>query len=98
MNPEYDSRALGAAQFDSTRWTFIMFSVGDSEGTSYEETAKTLAFWGAALKTLIHRLRKRYSAILWEEIALTVSDPNETNGKLDALCDALIAAQRRLMP
>jgi len=50
------------------------------------------------LKTLIHRLRKRYSAILREAVARTVSHPAEVDGEIHALCDALVEAEGRLVP
>jgi len=66
---------------------------------SYEETAITLARIGvAALKTFIHRLSKRYSAILREQIAHIASDPAEVDREIHALRDALITAEGRLMP
>ena len=53
----------------------VFLRIGDSKGApSYEDTAITLGIGVPALKTLIHRLRKRYSAILREEVARTVSD------------------------
>jgi RNA polymerase sigma factor (sigma-70 family) len=75
----------------------IFLRIGDSRGSpSYEEVAKTLGIGVAAVKTLIHRLRKRCSAILREEVARTVSDPAEIDGEIHDLCDALIAAEGRL--
>ena len=50
------------------------------------------------VKTLIHRLRKRYFAVVREEVARTVSDPAEIEGEIRALCDALIAAEGRVKP
>jgi hypothetical protein len=46
----------------------------------------------SAAKTLIHRFRKRYSAIVRQEIARTVSDPKEVDEEIHALCEALIVA------
>jgi RNA polymerase sigma-70 factor (ECF subfamily) len=51
-----------------------------------------------SVKTLIHRLRKRFASILREEVARTVSDPVEVNDEIHALCEALIAAEGRLVP
>jgi RNA polymerase sigma-70 factor (ECF subfamily) len=66
--------------------------------TSYEETAEALGIGVGTVKTLIHRLRKRYFAVVREEVARTVSDPAEIEGEVRALCDALIAAEGRLKP
>ena len=77
----------------------IFLRIGDSSGCpSYEEVAKTLGIGVAAVKTLIHRLRKRCTAILREEVARTVSDPAEIDDEIHALCDALIVAEGRLSP
>ncbi|HET9376373.1 MAG TPA: sigma-70 family RNA polymerase sigma factor [Chthoniobacterales bacterium] len=65
---------------------------------SYEEVAKALGVGLGAVKTLIHRLRKRYSSILREEIARTVSDPSEIEDEVHALCEALVASGGRLAP
>jgi hypothetical protein len=50
------------------------------------------------VKTLIHRLRKRYFAVVREEVARTVSDPAEIEEEIRALCDALISAEGRVKP
>jgi DNA-directed RNA polymerase specialized sigma24 family protein len=65
---------------------------------SYEEAAKALGVGLGTVKTFIHRLRKRYLALVREEVACTVSDPAEIEGEIRALCDALIAAEGRLEP
>jgi RNA polymerase sigma-70 factor (ECF subfamily) len=70
--------------------------VGIGENTSeasYEEAAKALGIGVGTVKTFIHRLRKRYFAVVREEVARTVSDPAEIEGEVRALCDALIAAE-----
>ena len=52
----------------------------------------------SGVKRLIHRLRKRYTALLREEVGLTVSDPAEIDEEFHALCDALVASEGRLGP
>jgi RNA polymerase sigma-70 factor (ECF subfamily) len=64
----------------------------------YEQAADTLQVSVSSVKTLIHRLRKRFASILRKEVARTVSDPAEVDGEIHALCDALIAAEGRLVP
>jgi RNA polymerase sigma factor (sigma-70 family) len=66
--------------------------------TSYDEVANRLQITTGAIKTLIHRLRKRYTALLREEVGRTVSDPAEIDGEIHALCEALIASEGRLDP
>jgi len=63
---------------------------------SYEEVADQLQVSLAGVKTLIHRLRKRYSELLREEVARTVTDPQAIDEEIHALCEALIASEGRL--
>jgi RNA polymerase sigma-70 factor (ECF subfamily) len=65
---------------------------------SYEEVANRLQVSTGAVKTLIHRLRKRYTELLREEVGHTVSDPAEIDEEIHALCEALIASEGRLGP
>jgi RNA polymerase sigma factor (sigma-70 family) len=64
---------------------------------SYEQVADQLEVSVGAVKMLIHRLRKRYTALLRAEVARTVSDPGEIDQEIHALCDALIASEGRLV-
>jgi RNA polymerase sigma factor (sigma-70 family) len=69
----------------------------DSEDhPSYEEVANRLKMSTGAVKTAVHRLRKRYTALLREEVGRTVSDRTETDEEIHALCEALIASKGRL--
>jgi RNA polymerase sigma factor (sigma-70 family) len=74
---------------------FVGAETGQAPPT-YEEVAKTLGISLGAAKTWVHRLRKRYSALLREEVWRTVSNPNEIDDEIRALCDALVAAEGRL--
>ena len=76
----------------------VFVGVGEEEKTppAYEEVAKSLRLSVGAAKTLIHRFRKRYSAILREEIGRTVTDPADIEQEIHALCDALVAAEGRI--
>jgi RNA polymerase sigma-70 factor (ECF subfamily) len=65
---------------------------------SYDDMANRLQVTTTAIKTLIHRLRKRYTALLRQEVGRTVSDPAEIDGEIHALCEALIATEGRLDP
>jgi len=65
---------------------------------SYDEVANRLQVTTGGVKTLIHRLRKRYTALLREEVGRTVSDPTEIDEEIHALCEALIATEGRLDP
>jgi RNA polymerase sigma factor (sigma-70 family) len=63
---------------------------------SHEEVAGQLGVEASAVRTIIHRLRKRYATLLRVEVARTVSDPGEIDEELHALCDALVAAEGQL--
>jgi RNA polymerase sigma factor (sigma-70 family) len=65
---------------------------------SYDELANRLGLSIGGVKTLVHRLRKRYTALLREVVGRTVSDPSEIDGEIHALCDALVASEGRLGP
>jgi RNA polymerase sigma-70 factor (ECF subfamily) len=72
--------------------------VNSTDSPSYEEVANRLQVGTGAVKTLIHRLRKRYTALLRDEVGRTVSDPAEIDEEIHALCEALIASEGRLAP
>ena len=63
---------------------------------SYEQVADQLQVSIGAVKTLIHRLRNKYAALLRQEVARTVCDPVEVDEEIHALCNALIAAEGQL--
>jgi RNA polymerase sigma factor (sigma-70 family) len=95
VRQEYVSRGKESV-FDLLRG-FIGIMESEPEA-SYEEAAKELGVSVGTLKTLVHRLRRRYLAVVREEIARTVSNPAEIEGEIRALCDALIATEGRLKP
>lgn len=70
----------------------------DSEAPpQYERVADQLQISVGAVRTLVHRLRKRYTALLREQVARTVSDASEIDEEIHSLCDALIASEGRLL-
>jgi DNA-directed RNA polymerase specialized sigma24 family protein len=71
---------------------------GAAQMPSYEVASEKLKVTGAGVKTLIHRFRKRYSEILRETVAQTVTDPTEIDDEIHSLCQALIASEGRLRP
>jgi RNA polymerase sigma factor (sigma-70 family) len=66
-----------------------------SASQSYSQAAEKLGVSLGAVKTLIHRMRKRYSFLLREAISSTISDPSEIDEEVHALCEAIIAAEGR---
>jgi hypothetical protein len=70
-------------------WAMTILSVVfDALRREYESQAKVAVF-EAAVKVAVHRLRKRYKALLREQIAATVDDPSEVDDEIRALFDAL---------
>ncbi len=63
---------------------------------SYEGAAQALNIGLPALKTLIFRLRRRHAQLLREEIAHTVLNPEDIEGEVHALCEALVQAEGRV--
>jgi len=66
-----------------------VFLTGDGDGVTYKEVAAELDMSESAVKVAVHRLRKRFGALLREEVAATVVDPNETDRELRFLLAAL---------
>jgi RNA polymerase sigma factor (sigma-70 family) len=65
----------------------------DSEDTnSYRQIADELGLTAPGVKTLVFRLRKRFAAVLREEVAQTLANPAEVDSELHALCNALLAS------
>lgn len=64
----------------------------------YEQAAHALRVSVAAVKTLIHRLRKQYTALVRAEITRTVLDEADVDAEIHELCEALIAAEGWIMP
>jgi RNA polymerase sigma factor (sigma-70 family) len=93
LRQEYATR--GKESVFDTLSTFVGIMESESGG-SYEEAAKALNVGVGTVKTLIHRLRKRYLAVVREEVARTVSNPAEIEDEIRTLCDALIAAEGRV--
>lgn len=74
------------ALFDSLK----VFLVGSRGESSYAETAARLNKSEAALKMAVSRMRQRYGELLREEIARTVTTPEEAEEELRALFAAIV--------
>jgi len=78
------------------RRVFDVLSVcltAEREDVSYAKFSKALGLSEVALKSLVHRFRERYRALLREEVARTVEKPDEIEDELRYLCSALTAAK-----
>jgi RNA polymerase sigma factor (sigma-70 family) len=64
---------------------------------SYDQVADQLNVSVAAVKTLIHRLRKQYTELVREEISRTVSNASDLDAETHELCEALIASEGRIL-
>ncbi len=62
---------------------------GDKGGLSYADIATQLGTTEGAIKVAVHRLRQRYGELLREEIAQTVSGPEEIDEEIRALFAAV---------
>jgi RNA polymerase sigma-70 factor (ECF subfamily) len=58
------------------------FLTGAPPRGSYAEIAKELEMTEGAIKTSMHRLRKRYGILLREEVSATVQDPAEVDEEI----------------
>jgi RNA polymerase sigma factor (sigma-70 family) len=92
---EQEQAALGKAKAFRTLRPFLG-DEGARASLSYKEAALALNVALPALKTLIHRLRRRHAQLLREEVARTVLDPDDLEVELHALCDALVQAEGRV--
>jgi RNA polymerase sigma-70 factor (ECF subfamily) len=66
------------------------FLPGSIAVPSYDEAATQLGLNLAALKSELHRLRKRFKAAVREEVAATVSAPHEIDQEMNHLQDVLM--------
>jgi RNA polymerase sigma factor (sigma-70 family) len=92
---EQEETALGKAQAFCTLRLFLG-DEGVRAGLSYEAAAQALNVGLPTLKTLIHRLRRRHTQLLREQVAQTVLDSNDVDAEAHALCEALVQAQGRV--
>ena len=95
LGREYDSQGK-ATTFQALR--VFLDPINTKSLPSYEEVAAQLEVSVGALKTLIHRLRKQYTAFVREEISRTVSNSADMDSEIHELCEALIAAEGWIMP
>jgi len=93
LSEEYRRQGKGS-HFEQLR---SHLNLEGGEGTaSYERAAKELGMSAAGVKTLIHRMRKRFATFLRNEVAKTVLDPADIDAEIHALFEALVATEGRL--
>ena len=65
------------------------FLLGDKAEVSYDEAAARLGITTSAVTSAIHRMRARYKALLFEEVAQTVEKPEDVEQEIRQLFSAL---------
>jgi RNA polymerase sigma factor (sigma-70 family) len=65
------------------------FLTGELEGTAQDQVAEELGMSAKALRVAIHRLRKRFGRLLREQVAQTVSNPEQVDDEIRFLLTAL---------
>lgn len=84
LRREFDAQGK-SARFEQLK----PFLTADGPAASYAELAQRLGSTQASLKMAVSRLRARYGALLREEIANTVSSPEQVDEELRALLAGL---------
>jgi len=84
LREEEDQRGR-AAQFER----LSLFLTQDPGRGAYEQLAGGLGMKESALRTAVHRLRRRCADLVREEIAAIVADPGEVEGEIAFLLAAL---------
>jgi len=77
-------RASGLKRFES----LLPHLTGDSE-TAYRDVAAAIGISEPAVKVAVHRLRRRFRAVLREEVAQTVGDASDVDEELSHLLAVL---------
>ena len=81
---DYDSRGKGAL-FEALK-QFISWNAGEE---TYTQVAARLGKSESDIKVNVHRLRKRYREILEQEVAQTVSSPDEIEAEIRYLASSV---------
>jgi len=79
-----------AAETEAKRFEVLKgFLLEDKGAVSYEAASSQLGISVAAVTSAIHRMRGRFRALLFEEVANTVDKPEEVEPELRHLLAAL---------
>jgi DNA-directed RNA polymerase specialized sigma24 family protein len=84
LRAEFSSTGRNA-QFDK----LVPFLSRDSDGARYEELAAEMGVSAGALRTLVHRMRRRYRDLVRAEIAETVATSDEVDDEIRFLMSVL---------
>ena len=78
-----------AAEGKAALFEALKDTLGGSRSTSYANIGAKLGITEGAVKVAVHRLRRRYRALLREEIAQTVADSDEIGDEIRYLLSCL---------
>jgi RNA polymerase sigma factor (sigma-70 family) len=96
LKEEYQERNK-TAEFEALQP--FLDSAGRGQDTSTcDSLAQQLNLSLGGAKTAIHRFRRRYTEMLREAVAQTVTDPADIDDEIRALCNTLITAKGRVEP
>jgi RNA polymerase sigma-70 factor (ECF subfamily) len=65
------------------------FLTSDGTSADYATIADELGVAASTLRVAVHRLRRRFAAVLREEVAHTVADPADVDGEIRFMLEAL---------
>jgi RNA polymerase sigma-70 factor (ECF subfamily) len=80
----------GVHRFDRLR----SFLVGDGGTSDYAQVGHELGLQESSVRVAVHRLRRRFCAVLREEVARTVESPGEVDEEIKWLLSAVRGAGR----
>jgi RNA polymerase sigma-70 factor (ECF subfamily) len=75
----------GEARFERLK----AFLSNDGGGSDYATVAGVLGLSESAVRVAVHRMRRRFGAILREEVAETLADPSEVDGEIRWMLETL---------
>ena len=58
------------------------FLTGEGEEIRYQDVAERLGMTEGAVKVAVHRLRRRFGAVLREEVSRTLNDPTDVDDEI----------------
>jgi RNA polymerase sigma-70 factor (ECF subfamily) len=82
---EEQSASGGRERFDRLK----AFLTGDGVSADYAALARELGLSDSTLRVAVHRLRRRFAAVLRDEVARTVADPADVDGEIRFMLEAL---------
>ena len=93
---EQEHAVAGKPKTFRTLKGFLGRDVDGHAPVTYEQAADALGVSVPNVTSLIHRLRRRHTQLVREEVERTVLDPAEVEAELHGLCEALVQAEGRV--